>query len=384
MSRAKDGIEQMFGNAAALPAILTSRYCIRVQDAGADDAGVVGPTGRAQHTATLLADGRVLIAGGIRGGPGFTNVPLASASVYDPATGTFASVASMSSARFGHSATRLADGRVLIAGGRREIEALASAEIFDPTTGLFQSAATMVEEREAQAAALLPDGRVLLAGGQNRSDGSVASTEIYDPAADAFEAGGFLFRQASLPIMAALPSDTFLVAGGHNGGRFNDAQIYDVANEVFVRTGSMIQGRVRAFSAVLSDGRIVIGGGGELNVEVPTIEIYDPETGTFSAGGTVLTPTRSQRTASVLEDDRLLIVGGLEPVEIYDAATATSVLASADASFVPRTSHTATPLDDGRILFVGGYDADGFTMTRADLFGPTIEAFTRTGDLPSN
>ena len=122
-------------------------------------------TARAQHTATLLNDGRVLVAGGLDA----TDTPLASTEIYSPASGTWAAGPPMGTARELPSATLLADGRVLVAGGWNAGGVLATAEIFDPVANSWSSAGTMMSSRVLHSATLLGDGRVLAAGGLGRS-----------------------------------------------------------------------------------------------------------------------------------------------------------------------------------------------------------------------
>jgi N-acetylneuraminic acid mutarotase len=128
------------------------------------------------HTATLLPDGRVLVAGS------FSN----SAELYDPRSGSWTAGGSVAGVYGGHTATLLADGTVLVAGGYDSTGALASAELYDPSTGSWTATGNMQERRTGHAATLLPNGRVLVEGGCNSCASSgnndpLASAELYDP-----------------------------------------------------------------------------------------------------------------------------------------------------------------------------------------------------------
>ena len=145
-------------------------------------------TARAAHTATLLANGKVLVAGGGTGPFAATT----SAELYDPASNTWSPAGEMSFARASHTATLLADGRVLVTGGVTSRPAIASAELYDPVSNTWSSAGSLATARYDHTATSLRDGRVLVAGGNGGffGSGSVASTELYDPASNSWSSAG--------------------------------------------------------------------------------------------------------------------------------------------------------------------------------------------------
>ena len=152
--------------------------------ASADGTSFV-PTGnlsiaRRSHTATLLADGKVLLVGGWSGSQW-----LASADLYNPASGTFSPTGSMNTAQYGHAATRLANGKVLITGGY-QFQYLSSAELYNPATGTFSPTGSMSASRYVHSATLLPSGKVLVAGGETAGGSTISSAELYDPATGSF------------------------------------------------------------------------------------------------------------------------------------------------------------------------------------------------------
>ncbi len=167
-------------------------------------------TSRGLFTATPLLDGRILIVGGYQPDPGAGS--LASAEIYDPATGSFSYTGSLSIARYGHTATRLADGKVLIVGGDQNVGTRSTAELYNPATGTFTTVtSTLSVLRSNHAAALLADGRVLIFGGESGESVVNGTVEAYDPATQTFSQ----FARMSVPRTRA--TATVLTAGPNAG-----------------------------------------------------------------------------------------------------------------------------------------------------------------------
>ncbi len=382
---------------------------------------------RSHHTATLLPDGDVLVVGGDRtpvndeADAQNGAMALASAELYHPATNTWSAAAPMATARANHTATLLNNGKVLVAGGYGPTGALASTELYDPAANTWTPGPAMAQARWGHTATLLADGRVFVFGGADAStyqlgNNTIGSAEIYDPVPDTWEtAAPFnprIFDSATLMLNGEV-----LVAGGYGSNPI--PALYDpVSNAWFRVLGSgqtpitakgirldsgqaLIEGQTvaalgspsRGLGAGLSPaanrlapsldgaltklpngqvlaltGRTYPTSGLQTETVVPSTERYDPVANTWMPDAPLHTP-RADMTATLLPDGTVLVVGGSGTSSALASAERSSSIGVAPHTISATADHVALPADGTSSATIIAHVADGHG---APLAGQTL------------
>jgi MYXO-CTERM domain-containing protein len=337
-------------------------------------------TKRYEHTATILGNGKVLVAGGDNA------AYLASAELYDPVAGTWAATGPLATARRYHTATLLGNGKVLVAGGVGNSGALASAELYDPVAGTWAATGSLGTARYEHTATLLGNGEVLVAGGYN--PGYLASAELYDPVAGTWTATGPLATARYVHTATLLGNGEVLVAGGYNPGYLASAELYDPAAGTWAATGPLATARYYHTATLLGNGKVLVAGGSNGGGTLASAELYDPVAGTWAATDPLAT-ARDFHTATLLANGAVLVAGGINGVswylasaELYDPVAgtwaATGPLATA------RYLHTATLLGNGKVLVAGGFGSGFLASAELYALGDNGSACAAAGQCSSN
>lgn len=335
--------------------------------------------GRFSHTATMMPNGRVLVVAGNSN----SAVPLNGVEFQDPAQDSWnytAAVANgatttMTTERANHTATLLVNGKVLVAGGSDFDTTTRSSELFDPATGLWQITGDLRTERQGHTATLLPDGRVLAAGGQLNNGTVLSSAEIYDPSTSSWNFVGSMKSPHFNHTATLLPSGKVLVTGGSSVGAANSelgstaiavVEVFDPATNQWTQLGSMKASRQQHTATLLPNGSLLIAGGiltSSSTTAIITAEIYNPTTGESVLTASMNNP-RYNHSASLLPSGKVLVLGGPRGIvftaanyvgtaELFDPATGQWAKTSVDPPF--RRRHTANVLPNGKVLLAGGF-----------------------------
>jgi N-acetylneuraminic acid mutarotase len=335
-------------------------------------------TARYQHTATLLTNGNVLVTGGL--GVNEYSDSLASAELYNPSTGKWAVTDTMSVGRTGHTATLLENGQVLVAGGSQyAVNCYDTAELYNPATGEWTLTGNMTQTRCYHSATLLPNGEVLVSGGVNSlysttDTNTIIASEIYNPATGTWTATGSLNVSRAESATILLKNGEVLTVGGYNNTGDDNPDTYLTSAELFnTSTGkwsltSSLTGTIGlpATPGLLTNGDVLIAN---------AAQFYNPTTATWTATGALPTISWPPTKASLLVNGNVLGTGGeCKSSKDYNCGGAPTAIAflysfsgnswsETGAMNYPRFSHTMTLLSSGKVLVAGGY----YDPERADL-----------------
>jgi hypothetical protein len=327
---------------------------------------------RESHTATLLSNGQVLVAGG--NNSSFGNGYQASAELYNPATGRWALTASMTVPRENHQAVLLQNGQVLVAGGFNASGTLASAELYNPSTGTWTPTGSMITARYGFSLTVLPNGDVLAVQGIN--------AELYNPATGTWSTTGSPTSSVGGPTALLQNGEVLAIGESLN----TPSELYNPSTGSWSATGSTGTTIISPITARLPNGEVFVTGGfASGNRSYSTAALYDPSTGQF----TLDTGPCSCRAfnGALLQTGKVLVAGGaitvpgnpypstetINSAELWDVST--QAWTSTGNLHGSRSGESMTVLPNGQVLAAGGgqstKNSNGFVvLASAELYTP--------------
>lgn len=332
---------------------------------------------RAGQATARLANGKVLVAGG-------WSLPnnLTASEVFNPTTQTWAMTGSMALDHFGAPAVALPNGKVLVAGGciNTCTNTTPVSELYDPATGKWSFTGYLGSPRYYYTATLLRTGKVLVVGGCNAPacGGVTASAELYDPATGAWTPTGGLNVPRDYQTATLLANGNVLITGGFGyAGTLTSAEIYNVSTGKWSLAGNMGYARSEHTATLLPNGKVLItGGNGVYGVLLASAEIFNPGTRTFTPVAS-MTYNRQDHTATLLRNGKIIVVGGtsvqnrmyvsLNSAEVFDPATST--WSATGNMHDGRTQHSVVLLPSGQLLAIGGIGSRTY-LSSAELYQP--------------
>lgn len=302
--------------------------------------------------------------------------------------GSWVAINPLLTVRANSTATLLANGQVLVSGGLSGGSYLASTELFDPVGETWTNTGSMLLGRQLHTATLLTNGQVLVTGGVDNNGSATTQTELYNPMTRAWKISGAMHVARYAHTATRLTNGLVLVVGGTtgvlgNGTPESTAEIYNPITELWTTTGSLKTPRARQAATLLPNGKVfVTGGASSFNITTNSAELFNPVAGTWTSAGT-MSVERASHTATLLTNGQVLISGGFPTsnniVDLYNPAN--GVWARTGDMNLPRYGHSATLLTNGLVLIAAGAPRGSPLTTSAELYNPVNGVWTLANSL---
>jgi outer membrane protein assembly factor BamB len=329
---------------------------------------------RESHTAVLLNNGDILVAGGATEG-----VILSTCELWDDLTGIWGpTMTPMGDARRDHSGILLQDGTVLVAGGQTTAGAyIRSCEIYNPSTGIWTLTDSLAVCRGGHVAVRLHNGKVMVSAGLGAA-GFLKSCEIYDPVTGTWSLTDTLNGIRQSHAVTVLQDGRLLSTGGCYYGTgmqyLASCDIYDTVTSDWIACNPMSIGKYWHTATLMTDGRVLVAGGRDSTGFTSDCEVFDPSTGLWAPIASMIVQ-KGRHTSTLIESNSILVTGGenatgiLSFGEVYNVLTGQWTLAGQMSSV--RSLHSATLLPGSRTLIIGGTDGT-FSLPSCEMYVPLL------------